>query len=747
MVAEQRATAAEETMAGAAGVDPDLLPAAGAPTVLQPPGLQEQAASGKGKGNGGWKRRMVGEGRPQEVAEEASGSGGGGGMTMEMRRELDRMWQEWTSQHQHQQGAAEAEPPRKEKEDFKRVILDEKYFRRVDKFDGDVTKFRGWMFDLMVAIGQVDNELAKEVKGILARGLDEKWNPETDADIQVWTYEKYTAELYGIICSLTTGEAKNVVRGIMDTSLAQDGYKALVILNKRFDAKTSASLLQSFLDVVKPQAMKGTQDIVSGIHKWETRVTGLKSRYGEDLNDNLKLAILIGMLPKDYQDLVMQTSCMTNKMSYSGIRDNVLNIANQRIQMTQPVPMDLGAVEEAGVDWGGFEDQQEVDAVGANTQCYSCGGYGHLARTCTKGKGDQKGKGGFGKGGGKDYGKGYGKSWSPYGKGGAYNPKGYGKDGGGKGGKDGGGKGYGKDGGGKGGGYGYQGVCWKCNRIGHKAMECRVGINEVDGGRSDTTKEECAVEIGGCWNVCAVEVSADGDRNPAGRSEFYADSSKMRKFKEPKTPTRNSFGILQDEEEATEDVAGAPRCGWCSKMLLVLQEESFPKLGCCEEGKCKVKFKKINKKDWRKLPRMKAIEEEDEDVWIQPVETDKTMKLGFQVADVKKPLISVKRICEKDNLVSFGPKLEDNFILNRTSGDKLMLKPSGKGCYVMDVSFVNGERTTITVDSGAEENVCPWEWGQQFGIQPADNWMNFRNASGGWMEHYGKRDVVVTSPF
>ena len=65
----------------------------------------------------------------------------------------------------------------------------------------------------------------------------------------------------------------------------------------------------------------------------------------------------------------------------------------------------------------------------------------------------------------------------------------------------------------------------------------------------------------------------------------------------------------------------------------------------------------------------------------------------------------------------------------------------------MDVNFVGGEKTEITVDSGAEENVCPWDWGRQFGMRPAEKYLNFRNASGGWIEHFGSRDVVVGSSF
>jgi hypothetical protein len=65
----------------------------------------------------------------------------------------------------------------------------------------------------------------------------------------------------------------------------------------------------------------------------------------------------------------------------------------------------------------------------------------------------------------------------------------------------------------------------------------------------------------------------------------------------------------------------------------------------------------------------------------------------------------------------------------------------------MDVNFVGGEKTLITVDSGAEENVCPWSWGEQFATTDPKEKRDFRNASGGAITHYGERDVLVEAPF
>ena len=53
----------------------------------------------------------------------------------------------------------------------------------------------------------------------------------------------------------------------------------------------------------------------------------------------------------------------------------------------------------------------------------------------------------------------------------------------------------------------------------------------------------------------------------------------------------------------------------------------------------------------------------------------------------------------------------------------------------------------VTVDSAAEESVCPKSWGQHFGLNPVEpgKHMTFINASGGPIAHHGSRKVIVNS--
>ena len=65
---------------------------------------------------------------------------------------------------------------------------------------------------------------------------------------------KYKGELYALIVSLTTGEAKCVVRGISEKGWEADGFLALMMLQAKYDANTAASLMQCVMEVVSPPA-------------------------------------------------------------------------------------------------------------------------------------------------------------------------------------------------------------------------------------------------------------------------------------------------------------------------------------------------------------------------------------------------------------------------------------------------------------------------------------------------------------
>ena len=97
-------------------------------------------------------------------------------------------------------------------------------------------------------------------------------------------------------------------------------------------------------------------------------------------------------------------------------------------------------------------------------------------------------------------------------------------------------------------------------------------------------------------------------------------------------------------------------------------------------------------------------------------------------------------------MLHLGPGKGDNFIENRKLGMKIPMRENGNGSYLMDVEFADGSRGTITVDSGAEESVCPWDWGSQFPVREGPK-RKFRNASGGIIPHWGSREVVVKTPF
>ena len=80
--------------------------------------------------------------------------------------------------------------------------------------------------------------------------------------------------------------------------------------------------------------------------------------------------------------------------------------------------------------------------------------------------------------------------------------------------------------------------------------------------------------------------------------------------------------------------------------------------------------------------RKVALQTEDEFGW------EKVIGLPFQVCDVKRPLAAVSQICKKGNIVQFGEKEEDCFIMNVNTRERIWLSLEN-GQYVMEASLTS----------------------------------------------------------
>ena len=61
---------------------------------------------------------------------------------------------------------------------------------------------------------------------------------------------------------------------------------------------------------------------------------------------------------------------------------------------------------------------------------------------------------------------------------------------------------------------------------------------------------------------------------------------------------------------------------------------------------------------------------------------ERPLDIGFQVTDVRKPLLSVRRLCEQGNIVQFGQDSRDSFVMNVATGDRIPLEKRGNSWVI-----------------------------------------------------------------
>jgi hypothetical protein len=391
-------------------------------------------------------------------------------------------------------------------------------------------------------------------------------------------------------------------------------------------------------------------------------------------------------------------------------------------------------------DWRWGEDateELEVDYVGET--CNRCGGMGHYVRECPTPKGKGKGGKGEGKAGKGNYKGGY-KGNYDYFKGGY--------------------KGYKGDGKGK--GKGFAGACWKCGEVGHRALNCTKSAGAGHGGAGGAgsnmeigavTEGDVAASVGGVWAIAAVqavewkevkkgagikensfkdkveevqctnrfellEVSGDYGEVQCGCGDLRCDANfeKAEKrtnhnLENTKNHTVKKVKFMNVDSEKASEKNGVQDKDFASICAV-------PFAGCCPPG--------LGSKKWRgfSIAEITVDSAAEESVcprdwctefgtsapakWLEFLNPsggqmghygERTanfrvvgkeagiMSLKFQVSHVQKPLVAVRRIAEKGNVVQFGPKEEDNYIQNKVTGTKIAMIKKG-GSYVIPAEML-----------------------------------------------------------
>jgi hypothetical protein len=89
----------------------------------------------------------------------------------------------------------------------------------------------------------------------------------------------------------------------------------------------------------------------------------------------------------------------------------------------------------------------------------------------------------------------------------------------------------------------------------------------------------------------------------------------------------------------------------------------------------------------------------EKEITFRSGESEEVLGLRFQVTDVRKPLLAVRRLVERGNVVSFGPEPRDNYIQSVETGRKIPMERRG-GSFVIKAHFVKEISSVTGAESG-----------------------------------------------
>ena len=610
-------------------------------------------------------------------------------------------------------------------------------FKNLTVFDGNSKTFEEWSVKFRSLVRAADIKVGRLMESIESECTEEQLvlnkfdelTPDYGMDDEPFIAQS-SAEMYNVLLNVTTGEANAVVR----KSLGM-GWLAWKRLTSSLNPRTLASGIKAISGVLNPVKITNAAKADAMLDDWDDKLTKLKTEYSQDLTNKMKVAVLYSMLPKDLQEKVLDacsvawdgTSEGDAGELYAKVKSQVKNVAKARREMHSPKPMEVDRVSGSWADWssdewcddflgyGGKQEQetegyshepQESEAhvqyigkggkkgggKGFQGHCYICGDFGHSQWDC-KGKGKSKGIV-DGKGYGKDgnYAKGYGKDGNyakGYGKGfGGYQYSGKGKGGDGKG--------------------GMQRACFGCGATDHLLRDCPKNpakINQVE------EREPEILFIGHVeeeWKTVPMKVKTDMDFKHKvagmGVAKPYKHLEDNNRFKVLEVGEPEDMYVFQVMDESTEDEGMSVKWNEVGFVCAVGNEDEMMDLGigdivvdsaadesCWPVGQGDAYPTRKSSRTLRLTTAngadMTHYGEKEILFKYKGGENKEAVGIKFQVTDVKKPLLAVRRLVEKGCTVTLANGEGESFIVNKETRVKIPVAKKG-GSFVIEARFV-----------------------------------------------------------
>ena len=154
-----------------------------------------------------------------------------------------------------------------QEKDKNQVLLNDHTFRRIDKFTGPEGTWQEWSFNVIMTIAQVDPELGDRLEEIKTNSVKPLTNdlfgePDDFPKMTIGMLETYGPSLYGVLCSLTGGEANSVVRSI-SANMGSDGSIDNVKCGFSLSCSGAADLILLQCNAVKKTQQHTKNDMFS----------------------------------------------------------------------------------------------------------------------------------------------------------------------------------------------------------------------------------------------------------------------------------------------------------------------------------------------------------------------------------------------------------------------------------------------------------------------------------------------------